>query len=359
MSSAADPDGRTRAGRSPRPGARASSPPAPRPSTRQHQRHHADGSDQQLQLVPGDERVDDVGVTDASALAFGASTVSGGLTANATGAITQSGRARRHGADRPQRRRGERHHAERRSRTTSPARRSPARTTSWLTDTNALALGASTVERGLHRRRPAARSPRPARSTVDAADDFRTPPVAPWRSTRPPTTSPGPSGSRASGGGAAAVDDTNDLTLAGSTSGGPLTATADDDLAVPGAASIAATGALRLVADDANPAAPAIGAGGITVGRERRPYRCAARSGSTGRGAATTRSRRTPPSTARPSPRDRSSSNSAREQWGVYSPAGTATAPFTFFYKDTDSSTPQANDHDAGQRRDLRARPGR
>ena len=34
--------------------------------------------------------------------------------------------------------------------------------------------------------------------------------------------------------------------------------------------------------------------------------------------------------------------NSARERWGVYSPAGTATAPFTFFYKNTDASTPQA-----------------
>jgi len=34
--------------------------------------------------------------------------------------------------------------------------------------------------------------------------------------------------------------------------------------------------------------------------------------------------------------------DSARERWGVYSPAGTATAPFTFFYKNTDDSNPQA-----------------
>jgi hypothetical protein len=31
---------------------------------------------------------------------------------------------------------------------------------------------------------------------------------------------------------------------------------------------------------------------------------------------------------------------SDREQWGVYSPAGTATAPFTFFYKDNDTTAP-------------------
>jgi Ca2+-binding RTX toxin-like protein len=144
-----------------------------------------------------------------------------------------------------------------------------------------------------------------------------------------------------SGANAAAVADANDLTLDSSSSGGGLTTTVGDDLSVPAGETIAATGALRLVADNDNPAPPAIGTGGITVGSGAaltgsgaiRLY--AARRGDNSiAGTATFNGSTFSPGTL--------FAHSARERWGVYSPGGTATAPFTFFYKDADPTPPRA-----------------
>ena len=144
------------------------------------------------------------------------------------------------------------------------------------------------------------------------------------------------------GGGTAALADANDLSLGSSTTGGPFTVTAGDDIAVPGGASVQATGALRLIADNVNPAAPGIGTGGITVGAGAAlsggdPIRLyAARRGDNSIAANATFNGATfTPGTI--------FVDSAREQWGFYSPAGNSTAPFTFFYKDTDASLPTAN----------------
>jgi hypothetical protein len=144
-----------------------------------------------------------------------------------------------------------------------------------------------------------------------------------------------------SGANAAAVADANDLTLEGSSGGGAVTAVADDDLTVPAGATIAATGTLRLVADNANPATPAIGTGGIAVGAGAaltgggaiRMY--AARRGDNSIGASATFNG----SDFSPGTRFK---QSARERWGVYSPDGQAAAPFTFFYKESDPSAPRA-----------------
>ncbi|MEX2194137.1 MAG: hypothetical protein WD844_02535 [Thermoleophilaceae bacterium] len=143
------------------------------------------------------------------------------------------------------------------------------------------------------------------------------------------------------GGSPAVVIDANDLTLADSTSGGALTAWAGDDLTVTGGETVAATGALRLVADNQSPAAPAIGTGGITVGTN---------AVLTGTGAVLLYAARRGDNAIDPTATFNASTftpgplfvPSAREQWGVYSPGGTATAPFTFFYKDADTSLPQA-----------------
>ena len=144
-----------------------------------------------------------------------------------------------------------------------------------------------------------------------------------------------------SGGGAAVVADANDLTLDSSSSGGALTVVADDDLTVPAGETIAATGELRLVADDANPASPAIGTGGISAGSNAalsgsgaiRMY--GARRGDNAiAGTATFNGSTFSPGTLY--------AHSARERWGVYSPGGSASSPFTFFYKDRDMSVPRA-----------------
>lgn len=144
-----------------------------------------------------------------------------------------------------------------------------------------------------------------------------------------------------SGASAAAITDANDLTLDSSSSGGALTTIAGDDLAVPAGQTIAATGALRLVADNNNPTAPAIGTGGIALGSNAaltgsgaiRLY--AARRGDNSiPGSATFNGSTFSPGTL--------FAHSARERWGVYSPDGTAAAPFTFFYKDRDTSAPRA-----------------
>jgi hypothetical protein len=121
--------------------------------------------------------------------------------------------------------------------------------------------------------------------------------------------------------------------MAASTSGGALLLTAGDDLTIPAGVTVDASGALHLVSDDASPATPAAGTGGISVG---------ANAALSGAGAirlyAATRADNSIAGTA-------TFNGSAftagtmfvatdREQWGVYSPDGTATAPFTFFYKD-------------------------
>jgi Ca2+-binding RTX toxin-like protein len=139
----------------------------------------------------------------------------------------------------------------------------------------------------------------------------------------------------------AAVADASDLILTSSSSGGALTTTADDDLTVLAGETVAATGALRLVADNGNPAPPAIGTGGITVGANAalagsgaiRLY-AARRSDNSIAGTATFNGAAFSPGTLH--------AHSAREQWNTYSPGGAATAPFTFFYKDRDTSVPRA-----------------
>ena len=144
-----------------------------------------------------------------------------------------------------------------------------------------------------------------------------------------------------SGSSAAAITDANDLTLDSSSSGGGLTTIAGDDLAVPAEETIVATGALRLVADNNNPTAPAIGTGGITVGSNAaltgsgaiRLY-AARRADNSIPGSATFNGATFSPGTL--------FAHSARERWGVYSPNGTAAAPFTFFYKDRDTAPPRA-----------------
>lgn len=148
-------------------------------------------------------------------------------------------------------------------------------------------------------------------------------------------------GITSSGTNAAAVTDANDLTLDSSSSGGGLTTTAGDDVTVPAGETIVATGALRLVADNANPAPPAIGTGGITAGAGAaltgggaiRLY-TARRGDNSIAGTATFNGSTFSPGTL--------FAHSAREQWGVYFPGGTATAPFTFFYKDADPVAPRA-----------------
>jgi hypothetical protein len=141
------------------------------------------------------------------------------------------------------------------------------------------------------------------------------------------------------GGSDAAVLDANDLRLADSTSGGALTARAADDLTVDPAQTIAATGALRLVADNQSPAAPGIGTGGLTIG---------AGSALTGAGAIQLYGAHRADNTVNPSATFNGATftpgtlfaPSATERWGVYAPGGTATAPFTFFYKDNDTVNP-------------------
>jgi Repeats of unknown function (DUF5649)/RTX calcium-binding nonapeptide repeat (4 copies) len=144
-----------------------------------------------------------------------------------------------------------------------------------------------------------------------------------------------------SGSNAAAVTDADDLTLDSSSAGGALTTTAGDDLTVPAGETVAATGELRLVADNGNPNAPAIGTGGITLG-----------SGAALTGSGAIRlyaARRGDNSIAFNATINGSTfspgtlfDHSARERWGVYAPGGTATTPFTFFYKDRDTSAPRA-----------------
>ncbi len=213
----------------------------------------------------------------------------------------------------------------------------PGASNATLFDTNALEFGASTMTGDL---RVTAGGPitQTGALTVGGATAASGGPVTLGHGENDFTGAVGITSSGADG---ATVDDTNDLTLDGSTSGGSLTATADDDLTVAGSAAIAATGALRLVADDANPTAPEIGAGGIAAG---------ANAALTGAGAIRLYgSRRGDNSIAGSATFNGSTftpgtifANSASEQWGAYSPAGTATAPFTFFYKDSDASTPQA-----------------
>jgi trimeric autotransporter adhesin len=279
---------------------------------------------------------DDVAVTDANALVLGASNVGGGLTANASGSITQSGgltvtgpTALGAGA------------ANDITLNNSANDLSSAGVTSAddvaLTDTNALDLAASTIGGGLTTTAGGALTQAGALS-VGAATAASGSPVVLDEATNDFT---GPVGITSTGGGAAAVGDTNDLTLVGSTSGGSLTATADGDLAVPASATVAATGALQLVADDANATPPAIGDGGVAVG---------ANAALTGAGAVRLYgSRRAENSIAGNATFNGAAFapgtifvDTAREQWAVYSPAGTATAPFTFFYKDADTTTPQA-----------------
>jgi hypothetical protein len=143
-------------------------------------------------------------------------------------------------------------------------------------------------------------------------------------------------------GGPGVVRDANDLVLDSSTSTtNSLTASAGDDLSVLPNETISASGELLLVADAQNPAAPAIGTGGIEVG---------ANSALTGNGAVRLYGSRRADNTIAGTATFNGSTfsagplfaPSAREQWGVYSPAGTATAPFTFFYKDADTIKPQA-----------------
>jgi hypothetical protein len=127
--------------------------------------------------------------------------------------------------------------------------------------------------------------------------------------------------------------------LTDSSSGGGLTARAGGDLIVPNGKTINAAGLLRLIADNQNATPPAIGSGGITVGSGAKLsgagaiqlYGAHRSDNSIAANATFNGATFTPGDLFAPSD---------RERWGVYAPGGTATTPFTFFYKDTDSVEP-------------------
>ena len=137
---------------------------------------------------------------------------------------------------------------------------------------------------------------------------------------------------------AATITDANDLSLGNSSSAGALTVIAGGDLTVPAAKTVGATGDLVLIADNQNPTFPAIGSGGLTVGAG------AALTGTNVRLYAAHRA----DNTIDPSATFNGATftpgtlfvPSNRERWGVYASGGSATAPFTFFYKDNDTTLP-------------------
>ena len=140
------------------------------------------------------------------------------------------------------------------------------------------------------------------------------------------------------GGGSALVRGAGDVALGSSSSGGGLTAQAADDLALSG--TINATGPLMLVADAQN-ASPAIGSGGVSI---------AGGTALTGSGAVRLYGAHQADNSVAANATINGSTftqgahfvPSAREQYGVFTPGGTATAPFTFFYKEADATTPTA-----------------
>jgi hypothetical protein len=275
----------------------------------------------------------DVVVTDANALTLGPSTISGALTVNTAGSVTQTGALAvteaaifTAGAANDV--------TLNLANNFSTVAIGSGRDVS-VTDANALTLGASTVSGNLALSAPGALAQSGA-ATVSGSTALGGAPVT---FDNAASNFGGAVALESTGGSAAAVSDVDDLFLDSSDSDGALTATAGDDLAVSAGATIAAIGVLRLVSDHANPSAPSMGTGGITAG-----------AGSALSGAGAIRlygARRAdnsidPTATFNGSPFNPGTIfvNSAREQWGVYSPAGIATAPFTFFYKNTDASVP-------------------
>ncbi len=282
---------------------------------------------------------DNVSLRDANALSLGASTVSGNLGATTSGAITQTGALAVTGTTSLTA-------GSANDITLSNAANDFGGTVTVVsgknvrfTDADALALGASTVSGALTANADGPVTQTAATTVVGPTDVTGSPVVL----SQAANDFTGQVQITSQGGAAAALADANDLSLGlSSTTDGPFTVTAGDDLAVPVGASVQATGALRLIADNVNPAAPGIGTGGITVGAGAAlsggdPIRLyAARRGDNSIAANATFNGATfTPGTI--------FVDSAREQWGFYSPAGSSTAPFTFFYKDTDASLPTAN----------------
>jgi hypothetical protein len=137
----------------------------------------------------------------------------------------------------------------------------------------------------------------------------------------------------------AVIMDVNDLTLNDSSVAGNISIRAGDDLAVSAGDTLASVGAITLIADNQNATPPAIGTGGIAAGANSaltgagaiRLYGATRADNSIAANATFNGSTFTPGPIFIPS---------AREQWGIYASGGTATAPFTFFYKDNGTPTP-------------------
>jgi hypothetical protein len=277
----------------------------------------------------------DVSLTDANALAIGASTIHANLSLNASGAITQSAALAVTGATSLSAGGGNSITLSNGSNDFGGAVGVPSALDVSLRDANALALGASTVSGDLTAQGGGAVTQTGPAAVTGVTEALGSPVML----SQDANDFGGEVRVQSSGGGSAGVDDTNDLTVGDSVTGGPFAVTADEDVTVPAGAQLQATGPLRLVADQSNPAPPAVGAGGITVGSGAdltgsgaiRLYG-SARSANSIAGNASFNGLGFTPGTLYV--------DSAREQWGVYSPDGSATAPFTFFYKDGDTTSP-------------------